>query len=374
MLSHIFKSDILFTGYYGHYNTGDDAFVEVASWGAKKYWNKNNNRFLTKKNLLPKVKSSIQGFPFNIPKTYKLQRKLLVSQADYLISAGGSTIHGIPGVDSAKSLSLKKKEQNPNYKIGAIGVSIGPFKTLEDEHYTQKYLQNINFLAVRDQASYDYVSQLKLPYQPVNAFDLAALLPDIYEIPKKPISNHQKVIGISVCPVESISDPKNIKTESIRNLMTAELIRFLDSQDDILFKFFIINGHPKLGDLETTLEVINRSQPKNFEIVKYQRQTQLMWNNIALCDFLISTRLHGAIFACFSETPFILNEYHKKCTDFLDSIGFGDELRVYNNKYDPMDIGKKIIKIINQPNNFLKPYNIKKMQEQAYLNFTGVII
>lgn len=35
-----FRSDILFTGYYGQMNTGDDAFVQVASWGASKYWKK----------------------------------------------------------------------------------------------------------------------------------------------------------------------------------------------------------------------------------------------------------------------------------------------------------------------------------------------
>ena len=28
----------VFSGYYGHKNTGDDAFVEVAAWGSKKYW------------------------------------------------------------------------------------------------------------------------------------------------------------------------------------------------------------------------------------------------------------------------------------------------------------------------------------------------
>lgn len=51
MFKKIFESEVLFTGYYGQLNTGDDAFVAVADWGARKYWHKNNNKFLAiKKN------------------------------------------------------------------------------------------------------------------------------------------------------------------------------------------------------------------------------------------------------------------------------------------------------------------------------------
>ena len=37
---------IFFEGFYGFKNAGDDAFVEVSSWGAEKYWNCNDNFFL----------------------------------------------------------------------------------------------------------------------------------------------------------------------------------------------------------------------------------------------------------------------------------------------------------------------------------------
>lgn len=39
---------LLFSGYYGHKNAGDDAFIEVITWGAKKYWNNINSKFVSK--------------------------------------------------------------------------------------------------------------------------------------------------------------------------------------------------------------------------------------------------------------------------------------------------------------------------------------
>lgn len=36
----MFHTDILFTGFYGFKNSGDDAFVEACSWGAHNFGTK----------------------------------------------------------------------------------------------------------------------------------------------------------------------------------------------------------------------------------------------------------------------------------------------------------------------------------------------
>lgn len=184
MYRKLLQSDILFTGYYGQLNTGDDAFIEVASWGADKYWKKCQNIFLAKEANLPNTSKVIRGYPFSIPRTYSLQSKILLRSTNYLISAGGSTIHSELPANNIKSLAVERKKSGPPLKIGGIGVSIGPFKSLNDEKATIEYLKNIDFLAVRDQASFDFASTINLPYQTINAFDLAALLPDIYDLNK----------------------------------------------------------------------------------------------------------------------------------------------------------------------------------------------
>src|SRR5690606_37341317 len=118
----MFKSDILFTGYYGQQNTGDDAFVEVAAWGAKNYWSKDKIRFLAEKDRLPKTIIPVRGYPFIIPKTHNLQQQILLNNTDYLISAGGSTLHSKLPIKSVKKLAVDLKGRGRDIKIVAIGV------------------------------------------------------------------------------------------------------------------------------------------------------------------------------------------------------------------------------------------------------------
>ena len=373
MFKKVFESEMLFTGYYGQLNTGDDAFVAVADWGARKYWHKTNNRFLAIKKNLPEI-SGVNGYPFSFPRTYSSQNKLLISNTNYLVSAGGSTIHSALQKNNIKQLALNEKRNGSKIKIGGIGVSIGPFKTSRDEKAVIEYLRNIDFLAVRDQRSYAFVEQLNLPYKPINSFDLAALLPEIYENNEKgTVKNSIKAIGISVCPVESIIGA-DIEEEVQRNTKTVELLKLLDSKEDIHFKFFIINGNSKVGDLNLSKEIIAKVQPKSYEIVEYSKDTNYIWSEISKCDFVISTRLHAAIFACFSNTPFILNEYHIKCSDFLDDVGYNIDYRLYNNDYDIVEKVNMILDVINQNSSYISPSNIKSMVKKSELNFVGIDI
>ncbi|WP_299230653.1 polysaccharide pyruvyl transferase family protein [uncultured Halomonas sp.] len=373
MVANPLRSDILFHGYYGRMNTGDDAFIEVASWGALKYWRKSNNVFLCNKNRLPLTCTKVRGYPLSIPKSYRVQSRLLLQFTDYFVSAGGSTLNKKIRKYEIKDLAKKMKESNSNIKLGAIGVSIGPFFTAEDELSTVEYLKSIDFLAVRDEESFKYASSLNLPYKVVNSFDLAALLPNIYGL-KNNDKRDKKVIGISVCPYESVVKNHDIKSEHKRNANMVELLKLLDRQSNIHMKFFVINGEARLGDEKLTRETVSLVSPKSFEIIPYSKNTYTMWNQIAKCDFVISTRLHAAIFACFSNTPFMLNEYHRKCANFLSDIDHDESLRLFNNEYEPKEKAKKIIDIIENKDIYSEPKNLEKMKKKAELNFTGVDI
>ncbi|MCC2591356.1 polysaccharide pyruvyl transferase family protein [Chryseobacterium sp. MFBS3-17] len=365
------KTDILFAGFYGQRNTGDDAFVEVTSWGAKKYWNKTNNRFIAIEKNLPQTIELVKGYPLQFPKTYGFQKKLLLNNTQYLISSGGSTIHSILKPNNPKHIALELKEKGKNIKIGAIGVSVGPFKTIEDEKAVQKYLKSIDFIALRDQRSYDYVKSLETNYDPVNAFDMAALIPEIYNysITKE---KQKKIIGISVCPYESVHLGGDIANEERRNNQLIELIKVIDKNEEVEFKFFIINGNPKIGDLKITKEVINKSKPKRYTIVDYNKDTRYIWEEINRCSVVISTRLHAAIFACFGQTPFILVEYHKKCSDFLEDVGYCKEARIYDAEFDVQEKSKIVLDWCNDYSSYKTPTKLKQKFEQARLNFTDI--
>src|SRR5690606_23901279 len=280
----MFKTDILFTGYYGHQNTGDDAFVVVASWGAKKFWSKDNNRFLARTSRLPKTIIPNKGYPFEMKRTYGLQSKILLNNTDAFVYAGGSTIHSELKSNNIRWSAIQKKIRGEKLKFGGIGVSIGPFKSVKDEKAIQSYLKQMDFLAVRDQASFDYLSSIDLPYQPVNAFDLAALLPEIYNYTTlEEISAEKRIIGISVCPYESIQQGLDMKNEVKRNKMLVDLLKEIDRHGNIHFRFYIINGHDRIGDRNLTLETIAKVVPKSYDVIEYSPSTQSIWKSIADC-------------------------------------------------------------------------------------------
>lgn len=363
------KLDLLFTGYYGHQNTGDDAFIEVTAWGAQKFWQKRNNRFLARKSTLPYTLVETKGYPLELKKSYRLQSQLLLNNTKALVYSGGSTIHSKLEKDNIRYKAIKKKEQGKNLKLGAIGVSIGPFKSTEDEKAVQHYLRQFDFLALRDETSYNYANSINLPYKPINAFDLAALLPDVYNYNFNKVDNKKKVVGISVCRYESIIQSSNLQHESKRNQMIVDLIKELDKQDNIHFKFYVINGHSRVGDSQLTKDTISKASPKSYELYDYNKTTQETWESIAKCDFVISTRLHAAIFACFAGVPFMLNEYHRKCTDFLDNVEFESSFRLNNSDYNVKEKAHQILSVLNN-DSAIKIPKIKSMKERALLNFT----
>lgn len=369
----MFKSDILFGGYYGQKNTGDNAFVEVTSWAANTIWNQKNIRYLAKKKNLPITIHQKEGYPVSLPKTYEYQQKLLVNNTKIFISAGGSTFHREIIGNNAKDFALQRKLKNGgNFKLGAIGVSIGPFKSLNAERSVVNYIKNLDFLTVRDKRSYDFVSSLALSFNPVESFDMAALMPSIYTQNRR--ANKKKIIGVSLCNFERFTGG-DLENEKRRNRKLSKLIKEIDSKDEIHFKFIIMNGHPFNGDKELTLQTILEANLKNtFDVFDYNKNTQEAWNLIASCDFMLSTRLHGAIFACFANTPFILVEYHQKCTDFLKDVGYDETLRVYDMNQEINKTGNQIMEIINTPSNYKFPLYTEQMKEKALLNFNSITL
>ncbi|PZD79111.1 polysaccharide pyruvyl transferase family protein [Mesonia sp. K7] len=356
--------NILFEGYYGYKNAGDDAFVEVASWGSQTYWNSENNTFIGQN--LPQTISPIKTKSFlNNKKGFdRISFLNAFLTNDFFISAGGSTFSEMP-IHSNKSLA-RLISYTKKMKLGAIGVSVGPFKNLKDEVKVQKYLKSISFLALRDTRSYEYVKTLNLPYQPVKAFDLAALLPEVYQYQKKS-SPTKTTIGLSICNYESYTGGSP-KKEKNRNLFFKEVVKHLDKNMNIHFKVFIINGNPIFGDQEISKNLVEGINPEKIEFIPYQKELKKTWDEIASCDLVISTRLHASIFACFAQVPFLLIEYHKKCTDFLKDVGQSKDYFLGDAELSPKKVFTIVEGILNE--GYSSPKNIGQSIDLARSNFT----
>jgi len=360
----------VFSGFYGMDNSGDDSFVEVSAWGSKKYWGSDLQLFFS--NKLPEIHTS--SLYYQPTKGYLSFGKAILDlfKSDVFVSAGGSTFHSaLKKTDIRTYAKLKKSLRIPG-KIGAIGISLGPYKNTIAEKSTIEYLKNLDFLALRDTRSYDMALSYNLPFKPVKAFDLAALLPEIYNFDNSIHHNSNiPIVGISVCNYETYING-DINNEKRRNDFIINIISELKTKSNVKFRFFIFNGHPLIGDESLTYQIINKvnlDAKLNYEVVSYSPNVEYIYKKIAECNLVISTRLHASIFACYSNTPFCLLEYHQKCSDFLTDVGQQDKCIVYDGHKDIRTVLDNILKILYDKDDAL-PLKKDITIQRAKLNFT----
>lgn len=363
----------IFSGYYGAMNSGDDAFVEVSAWGSKKYWNSDEQLFFA--NQLPETRTDTSHY-FAHKNYINFARAVKdIFLSDIFVSAGGSTFHSALTKTDLRSYAKLKRTLKFGGKTGAIGISLGPFKNTNAENNTLDYLKTLDFLALRDKKSYDLAKSYNLPYQPIKAFDLAALLPEIYnfDINKEKIkTSKESIVGISVCNYESYTNG-NLANEERRNKFIIDLVNELKKNESIKFRFFIFNGNLTMGDEKLTKEIItklNTDDKLNFEIIPYLSKVEETYHLIASCDVVVSTRLHASIFACYSNTPFFLLEYHRKCTDFLNDVGQSEDYRIMDAEIEVGKVVSEIEKILFHKK-IEVPINLIDTIERSRLNFTA---
>lgn len=368
------NNKILFTGYYGFENVGDDMFGLVSVWGANKYWNNLNTYLLSRQGAVNseiKIKLALNNTVY-IKGQVLLECYYQIFKSQFVILSGGSILHTRAGRFSARNIAFTLARLNI-IKMGAIGVSIGPFKTNDDYRYIESVVQKFKFLVLRDIRSYEIACNMHLPYKPVLAADLAFLLP---AIPKK-ISflkrSNCKILAISLCHYERYTSSYDIENELRRENAIFSVLNRLKNKSDIVFRFFIINGSSVNGDNDLTLNIIKKLDlaKEKYELIPYNSDTLEVYDLLSNADAMYSTRLHGAIFAAAANTPSILVEYHKKCSDYLDDIGIDEKWRVGDMSVSPESVANNIQNLLlGNYNNFYPRRDI--LMKRSVKNFESV--
>jgi polysaccharide pyruvyl transferase WcaK-like protein len=366
--------NVTFSGYYGMKNYGDDLFAITAIQGTNLYWSNIKTKILS-----PIIKGvngpyAVPGwFPENVYADFgyigKISRLGFTIEnslfADKYIFCGGSVFSSnSSGITNILSRIYKKR----NNFFSAIGVSIGPFDSIASERKIKNFLKHFEYLALRDQLSFDIAKSFNLDCPIVQAGDLAGLIPDFY-----PITVHKnleeptiKKIGFSPCFLSSDIE----KSEKYCNTFIKAITQL---QTDINFKIVILNlnEHPLIGDSilcnHVYTELIN--QNIQCEIINYKENGVLStWKSISILDAYISVRLHGAVTAYLCNVPFSLFEYHMKCTEFLNDIDQKSFLRITDDSMTIKHLKEIIIHLLEK--NGCSNYHTDSYRAKSLLNFT----
>lgn len=323
--------DIAFTGFYGMKNFGDDLFAHVSIWGQRKYWPEMSSTVIS-----PPIKG-LEGYcwisgaalsriyPGRGPAARLVRLGCSLSArltSRRLIYAGGSLYSDVRRL-SVRGVVDKIKSKD----VAAIGVSIGPFVSAEAERRVAKWLQQFEYVSVRDAESYNRLSAFNLASPVVESRDLAGLAPEFVRGVGRGVENRRAVrIGFSPCNWTSRSEkPLELCAGFVKSLATYE-----GEKENLSVTILCLNEHQAQGDrylCEYTHKLLCdagiRAEVLGYSTLGVKRTIE----TISSFDAYVSGRLHGAVTAYLYDIPFVLFEYHGKCAAFAEDIGQDSALR-----------------------------------------------
>lgn len=364
--------NVTFSGFYGMRNTGDDCFCKVAEWGAQRYWGADTSYFFSKK--IPKLSNNAKPIMKTLPHRLQFVNEWLLDshfkKHKHLVYSGGSIFHG---KDWWEMEYASKNHENYDLKIGAIGVSVGPFDSVAHEEKVIEFMKRMTFLCVRDFKSYELVQSYNIDLPCTHAFDLAGLLPKVEKIqPNNTPSNLGTTIGLALCSFSGKTGIVRHENSTRLQLLASALNALNVKQDGTLtLRLFVFNGHELHGDITATQEFMGLLDPTvRVELFDYVTDPISMWHDIGECNAFLSFRLHGAIYAFMAHVPFLLAEVHEKSTNFLNEIDWPEVFRVGDFETSSESLVGIIEKML-QEQDFTQ--SIARCVSEAEKNFTHAV-
>ncbi len=191
------------------------------------------------------------------------------------------------------------------YKIG-----IYSFQKNFPKKLFRYVLNNSEIISVRDTFSKKVLDSLNLRKEIMvlkdPGYDLNIKRPKFIKKPQK------KVIGLA------LYDPLNKKKEDLLILFLEKLIRL---NKDQFFEFYVFSKHPYLKEENDLLFIKKILKSLNVSFSKkifFTENPVLMKEEISKASFVISMRLHPAIFADSLKIPFLVIATTKKTTHFFN--------------------------------------------------------
>jgi len=315
-------------GYYGLQNTGDDALLAVAAWGAQRYLG--CDEIFATAGVVPAT-YGISVHPLyarntSIPLPHRLlylqnfiREYLFLARPSSIIFGGGSNLHSKAYLESR--LALVKRTPGPHL---AVGVSVGPFRDAWAEKACAKLLNHFAFVGVRDPVSYERVRRIAPDVHVQQTFDLSVLLPLVTKTERP--RRLDRSLGIAMCNCERISGVDDelhrirAVADAVRKTATAGRIN-----EVVLFDY---NGQARCGDARASnaLAALLRGAVP-IRRVTYTPDPASALEAMARLKGVLAMRMHSAIFAFCTATPFVMLAYHEKCHELANVIGLPAELR-----------------------------------------------
>lgn len=349
-LSNNRRRSVVFDGYYGMRNVGDDAFCLVADEVARDRWACKQVSFIARGTDLARTDRPVHAL---LPERARFRGHVRSAAIPSMIRSG-SVVH-VGGSTFMQPLT-RHRDQTLLATVGlvrlhAVAVSVGPFADIAAADGVRKILSRFASVSVRDGASQERLRELMPDLKVTLGFDVAVLLePDESaheEWPDGPSPTRGPVIGVTVCAHETERGGDALQERS-RFERTLECVDRAAQATGALVRILVFNDHERWGDTALSLEMASRLQCPT-EVVQRTRDPREMLAAVAGCDVVIATRLHSAIFAYASRIPFVVISYQQKGIDVAERMGLPDARVLGPWGPEPAEGAQQIVSLMSGP-------------------------
>jgi polysaccharide pyruvyl transferase WcaK-like protein len=334
-------ADAILSGYYGQRNAGDDAFLVICAWHARRHFGIDRIYATAPPSRLMRklvVRPIYHRFPDHGILNYALAG-WKARKVDSIIFGGGSIFHSLEGIERATKWV---RGAGPGRHF-AVGVSIGPFDNAEAEAACASLLTKLDFIGVRDRISYRRGRALAPAARVELTFDLAPLLLEMIEGDLLDRTSPRRGVGVALRSFEQLLGGQRDRAES-RIEIIADAIRRCAArrmiEEIVLIDF---NGHKRRGDHRVHQDLKDRLQScTRIRHVHYTDNPIDTMRVVASLRAIIAMRLHAAIFGFCTHTPVLMLAYHEKCREWAGMIGLPNALRADALKSTTRDLAESI--------------------------------
>ncbi|MDX1774861.1 polysaccharide pyruvyl transferase family protein [Oceanihabitans sediminis] len=318
-------NNIFLTGFFGAGNVGDEAVALAVYNGVKLRFPLSSTTMVTRNKEYTKSFAGIKDSEFCIgffPSLDYFKHIIChlknINKSDLIIIGGGGLLQDVHSWTTIASQLLPACIGLVlNKKIATVGIGVGPIERKWLKNFVQFVLNNISLIQVRDLYSQNELIQYGV--KPENINITADVVPSldlktIYELEKKTDQNQSKpnMVGIAFRKWEGV-DKKGLASLCQKLIKENIKIIFLcyEPKSDQLFYKSIIDQVKGIN------EKIEIHIPINLEdAIKTLNQ----------CNFILSMRLHGCVFATALEKDHFSFPYDNKVTEFETRVGNHDQI------------------------------------------------
>ncbi|MDW1959740.1 MULTISPECIES: polysaccharide pyruvyl transferase family protein [Vibrio] len=317
-------------GYYGQGNYGDDLFCLIMSHLLSDDCKIINGNVRSERNInyfRPSIIYKHINKKNKIGLMSRVVSNLITPVLFKNVVFGGGSVFG--KYASYKQRKILVDSANVfNSKLYAFGVSVGPFSSKDEENKYLKLLSKFDKVFVRDHSSIEVLESSEIKVNFIASQDMAFCLPKI--IPHKDRVNGRLLLAIhNVLDYELIVN----KIVDMRENFN-EIIVLATEKIDFEFSKRVFSELKKHSDLLINVKFISYWEQNIEDVVSI----------ISSSEYIVTTKLHGAITGIAYGRKVALFEYQEKCTELLVKVGFprehlnyGDVFKFINN-IDNLDL------------------------------------